>query len=113
VAEDLVHDILLSSREAVLNAILHGCGPGAFARFVLSYAPASRAIRARVEDPGPGYGIDIRRRETSPLSEVRGRGLQLIRHLSHSCTAERGGAHLLMEWMLSSAKERSTKTHAS
>jgi anti-sigma regulatory factor (Ser/Thr protein kinase) len=94
------YDILLCAREALLNALEHGCGPSDRARFVLSWAPATSTLRAHVEDPGFGHGRDLSTLDCDPNSERRGRGLLLIQNMTDACAVSRRGADLTMDWSL-------------
>lgn len=93
-----LYDILLCSREAVLNGLEHGCLAGQDARFVLSYSPTADALRAHISDPGPGHGRNMAQGAFDPHSEDRGRGLVLIGRLTDHFSVERQGAEITMEW---------------
>jgi anti-sigma regulatory factor (Ser/Thr protein kinase) len=97
--EAMVHDILLSSREAVLNALRHGCGGRAdtTAKFQIAYCAASQMVRVRVSDPGPGHQFDFSRAEAHDLPD-RHRGLFLIQHLASRVESKHGGATLIMDF---------------
>jgi len=100
--EAQLHDVLLASREAVLNALQHGCGGSAHrkADFQVAYNAAQRAVRVRVEDPGPGHEFDLIRHERlleRELVEVH-RGLILVKHLASHLRFERKGATVVMDF---------------
>jgi serine/threonine-protein kinase RsbW len=89
-------------REALANAVLHGCGDDA-AQIIecnLSCSPRGE-IHIVVRDPGPGFDLvavpDPLREEN--VRSNHGRGLYLIRHLMDQVWFERGGAeiHMVLE----------------
>jgi CheY-like chemotaxis protein len=100
IGESLLCDILLCSREAVLNALEHGCRGGDLARYVLSWSPGQRTLRAHVADPGFGHSRNVATADCEAESEARGRGLLLIRHMTNACAVGRRGADLTMDWRL-------------
>jgi CheY-like chemotaxis protein/anti-sigma regulatory factor (Ser/Thr protein kinase) len=106
IGESVLYDVLLCAREAVLNALEHGCRPDDLARFVLSWSPRLRTLRAHVADPGLGHGRDLATAECDADSEMRGRGLLLIRHMTDACVVNRRGAELTMDWRLEPKGER-------
>ena len=100
--EAQLHDVLLAAREAVLNALQHGCGGSAHrtADFQVAYNAAQRAVRVRVEDPGPGHEFDLLRHERfleRELVDVH-RGLILVKHLASHLRFERKGATVVMDF---------------
>lgn len=100
--EDKLHDILLSSREMLLNALHHGCQGRADqkADFQAAYSPALQTIRVRVCDPGHGHQFNVARREERAAQELTQKhlGLVLTRHLATKMEAERGGATVIMDF---------------
>jgi serine phosphatase RsbU (regulator of sigma subunit)/anti-sigma regulatory factor (Ser/Thr protein kinase) len=101
-ADERQHDVLLASREIVLNALAYGCGgdPARKASFQAAYCSARRTIRVRVEDPGPGHQFDEKQHEQLLASELvdAHRGLILARHLASDLRLERSGATVVMEF---------------
>jgi len=97
---DTVHDVLLAGREAVLNALNHGCRGSETAGFQMLYHPGDRLLRLRVRDPGPGYAFDWRSAIEQEPSGVRC-GLVMIHSISSRVTVERNGAELTMDYVLS------------
>lgn len=97
-----LHDVLLASREMVLNALEHGCDGCAQqeASFQAAYCRAERTLRVRVEDPGPGHQFDVTRHEQLLESKLVAahRGLILARHLASEMRIERAGATVVMEF---------------
>jgi len=102
-APALLHDILLCSREAVLNALQHGCKGRQRATFQACVDPRGGLLRLRIEDPGGGHdfigpdcgGPDDAVPET--LAELH-RGLLLIDHLCPRVQRERRGAGLTLDF---------------
>ena len=98
------HDILLASREAVLNALKHGCQGRAekTVRFQASYHRLDHFIRIWVEDPGPGHDFDVNAhaREMAHSLIDEHRGLICIMHLARKVQFERGGATVILDFPL-------------
>jgi FixJ family two-component response regulator/anti-sigma regulatory factor (Ser/Thr protein kinase) len=101
-SEQRLHDCLLASREALLNAIKHGCGgrPEQHASFQVGYCAERQAVRVRVCDSGPGHHFDLGRHEQLAAEELaeEHRGLILIKHLASRVEFERNGACVVMEF---------------
>lgn len=100
--ESRMHDILLASREALINALEHGCGSRADeeASIQISYAPPLDRVRVRVSDYGPGHGFNFHHHEVlaaDQLLEER-RGLILMNHLATTLDFQRGGAQVIMDF---------------
>jgi anti-sigma regulatory factor (Ser/Thr protein kinase) len=100
--EATLHDVLLASREALLNALQHGCGGRAdqTASFQISFSPRPQTLRVRLADPGPGHDFDPARQEhgkTEHLADAH-RGLLLIRNLADQVMLTRRGACLTMDF---------------
>ena len=97
-----MHDILLASREALLNALRHGCDgrPERNAGFQVAYSPNRRAIRVRVCDPGPGHEFQLEDHEQKAAEELipGHRGLILLKYLSTQLETERNGATVAMDF---------------
>ena len=100
----LEHDVLLATREALLNALRHGCQgqAGASVRFQISFDQSQRILRIWVEDPGAGYQFDYAQHEQDAGEELidEHRGLIFITHLAHVVKFERGGATLILDFKL-------------
>jgi len=101
-SESLRYDIVLSSREAVLNALKHGCGEGEQARFQITHDASQ--VRVRVSDPGPGYNFDLAGHTAEDLSDPVDvhRGLILMHAHAASVHRARGGSEVTMEFPLGS-----------
>jgi len=100
--EARLHDVLLSSREVLLNALLHGCGSRADqkASFQAAYCPSLQTIRVRVCDPGPGHQFNLTVHEERAARELAEdhRGLILVRHLADNMSFRRNGASVTMDF---------------
>lgn len=100
--EDCLHRVLLSTREAALNALQHGCAadPAARAQLQMTWSPAENRLEVRVADPGPGHPA-----WENPLCRddefgEGHRGLAIIRACTTRLTIERRGAVLRLEFNL-------------
>lgn len=100
--ESKMHDVLLASREAVLNALRHGCESrcNATAKFQAAYSESSQILRVRISDPGRGHDFDFGNCQIPPGHELSDghRGLILIQHLANRLEKQRGGATLIMDF---------------
>lgn len=104
-SEPLLHDILLAAREAVINAIRHGCGGDATkqVRFQMSFHPEKRAIKIWIEDPGPGHQFDFDAHEQAAADQILSehRGLIFMVNLAHGVNFQRNGASVILEFNVS------------
>lgn len=99
---DWEHDVLLATREAVLNALVHGCCSRADLRTAvqISYRPSLQTLRVWIEDPGPGHSFDHAAYAGAAATEllIEHRGLIFIHHLASTVRYERNGASLMMDF---------------
>lgn len=97
---DTLHDVLLGAREALLNAVKHGCYGCETASFQILYNPKERVLRVRVADPGPGHEFDWCAKSTE---EPSGRqcGMTMIHCMASRVTMNRNGAELMLDFFLS------------
>jgi len=101
-SEARLHDVLLASREALLNAVTHGCAGQTeqAATFRIDCCKQSRTLRVQVSDSGPGHHFDVEGHERvaahEPVAEHR--ALILINHLADRVSCEREGATITMEF---------------
>ena len=97
-----LHDVLLASREALLNALTHGCRaePQQSATFAISACRQKRVLRVCVNDPGPGHSFDIEGFEQRGIDGLvtAHRGLILMKCLAGSLTTRKNGASVTMEF---------------
>ena len=100
VSADCLYSLLLASREAVLNALLHGCRAGGWATFEINYYPARQVLETHISDPGCGHSFDTEehlRADRPQLADAH-RGLMLIRRLAANVATQRNGADLRLEF---------------
>ena len=102
-AGDRFFDILLCCREALLNALEHGCEklPGKPCTFELNYNPALKRVKVRVDDSGVGHSFDIVER-IEEMEEPSGEhvGLAMIEELTDDLRFENNGTSLCFEFQL-------------
>lgn len=103
------YDLILSAREAVLNALKHGCSVHDKACFQITRTAG--VLRVQVSDPGPGYDFDIAGHEADDITGAVEfhRGLMLMRAHAARISTERGGAEVAMEFPLDSTIAERTK----
>lgn len=92
-------EIETALREALANAVKHGCSgdPSKFIQCSVVFEE-DRSILIVVSDPGPGFNAkavpDPTKREH--LYENHGRGIYLINHMMDEVLFKRGGAEIHM-----------------
>lgn len=94
-ADSMRFDVLLCSREAVLNAIIHGCSETEEASLQIDWLPLSREIRVRVADPGPGYDAEAVALANQGLEDGH-RGIILMKSLASTIEITQRGARVTM-----------------
>ncbi len=104
VPEDRLFDILLCSREAVINAILYGCRadlPGR-STFQICCDRARSLLRIRVRDQGDGHDFCWQSHLNSATDSLveHHRGLALIHQIPNRTQIERRGAFVTMDFAL-------------
>jgi len=86
VEESPLHDILMSLREGLLNALVHGCSasPTQRAWLQIIYNPKSSELRIKIRDEGKGFSFDFNAHEELASSQLlpEHRGLLMIKHLA-------------------------------
>jgi CheY-like chemotaxis protein/anti-sigma regulatory factor (Ser/Thr protein kinase) len=100
VSEDRLYAILLTAREAVINALKHGCSgnPARKAEFHIHYRESTRTIRMMVSDPGPGYEDTFLTDPDPDMEKERHSGLVLIRNFPDKIWTERKNATVFAEF---------------
>lgn len=97
-------DLLLCSREAVINGIKYGCGaaPASACDYQVNYEPNRHLLRVVVADPGPGHNFDWHAHEEAAAEELLDahRGLVLMHRLPTAISVERRGATITMDFDL-------------
>lgn len=100
--EETLHDILLASRETVLNALLHGCAhnPEKTATFQAAWCRQHHALRIRVQDPGEGHQFDLDKHTHLMEKQLPEKhyGLFFISHLASTVEFGRNGADVVMNF---------------
>mgnify|MGYP001120378839 CR=1 FL=1 len=81
-----LHDILVATTEAVINAIQHGHKFDPTKKVTLRVSASKTKIQVVVQDEGGGFNPDVIEDPRKPenLLKERGRGIFLIRQLSDS-----------------------------
>jgi FixJ family two-component response regulator/anti-sigma regulatory factor (Ser/Thr protein kinase) len=99
------YDLALCAREAVLNALQHGCARYDVGSFQIVYQPAAALLEVRVSDPGPGYLFDSAGHAERDFWEpVEGqRGLLLMHAHAARVSMDRAGAEVRMQFPIDSA----------
>jgi CheY-like chemotaxis protein len=98
ISEDSLFDAMLVAREAMLNALEHGCKPGQSATLQISFDPQANSLRLIVSDPGPGYEAPLH--QTRPVDDgfgIHHRGLQVIQQFARQVQMKRRGAELWID----------------
>jgi anti-sigma regulatory factor (Ser/Thr protein kinase) len=105
IPEAKLFDLLLCSREAVINAIKYGCGatPSGACSYEVTFQPEKRLLRVIVNDPGPGHDFDWAAYEKTAEEQMLDahRGLILINRLPDLTRLERRGTSVTMDFHLS------------
>jgi len=104
IPESKMFDLLLCSREAVINGIKYGCAanPNQPCSYEITYQPESQIVRVSINDPGPGHAFDWSRYEKAAEEQLLDahRGLILMNRLPSRTMIERGGASVIMDFDL-------------
>jgi CheY-like chemotaxis protein/anti-sigma regulatory factor (Ser/Thr protein kinase) len=99
--EDRLVELLLCLREAVLNAMLHGCGRATERSCTVQVLldEPGRILRVRVDDPGNGYDFDWQAHALLAESELitEHRGLIFLNAMALRLRTERAGATVVFE----------------
>jgi anti-sigma regulatory factor (Ser/Thr protein kinase) len=98
ISEEGLFDILLAAREAILNALEHGCKTEQSAHFQAAYDPDARSLRLIVSDPGSGYETPLYQARPADGFGTTHRGLQLIQALARQVQIKRHGAEMWIDF---------------
>ncbi|HRE84137.1 MAG TPA: ATP-binding protein, partial [Opitutaceae bacterium] len=108
--------ILLCTREAVLNALKHGCKGSANHAVLLeiSLQPDLSRVQVYICDPGEGHTFDLDTYEPQASADMltEHRGLILISHLCDQLISERNGAELTLLFNLNPESASDLPSHA-
>lgn len=97
--ERRLYDVLVCTREAVLNALDHGCerDPAKLCTLQVAFYPEQRRVRVRVDDPGRGHSFDLNRRLDQLGQDGRFLGLALISQLAQNFELHNRGTTVIFE----------------
>ena len=93
-------DVLLATREAIINALKHGCGarPDRNTWLTITVQPDLHVLRCTASDSGCGHEYDwISHEQSDDLTDLH-RGLAIINRLATQVTAARQGAELTLDF---------------
>ena len=99
-AEGKEYEVELSLREALANAVVHGCSkdPNKQVNFIVA-CDISRGMIIVVQDPGKGF--DPKQLKSPIVGEClyseHGRGIYLINHFMDEVRFEKGGTEIVMK----------------
>lgn len=102
--EDAFDDIVLCLREALLNALVHGClgKPDRFARLQIAHDLKASELNVRILDDGEGHLFDFDRHAEQAADELipEHRGLVLVKNLAKRMHLSPRGNRLSMDFPL-------------
>ena len=84
--------VLLAAREAFLNAVEHGNGQRAKARFEVCIDVGDNSISLEIADEGKGFDIEkcVCRKQDLTLTQIDNRGLTMVKSIADHMTAMEG-----------------------
>ncbi|WP_221029887.1 response regulator [Actomonas aquatica] len=95
-------DVTICAREALINALTHGCEGRAdrLADIQVSYTPEKSQLHLRITDSGTGHDFDLDQHEPAAAADLltEHRGLVMMKHLPHRTAAFSRGACLAMDF---------------
>lgn len=102
--DELEYNVLIATREAVINAMKHGCRGQADkkVRFQLSYHRLEHFLRVWIEDPGEGHQFDVKTKAGNLAHQLSDEhhGLIFITNLAQNAVFERNGATVILDFKL-------------
>lgn len=103
IPEEKLYALLITGREALLNALRHGCrgNQDLIATLQLHYAPANRMVRLTISDPGPGHADNFLTDPDPDMTVERHSGLVLIRNFPDRVWTARNNATVHAEFFWS------------
>ena len=86
-------DVLLCTREILLNALKHGCQQhqGSVATLAISWNSSARIIRVTIEDPGQGHAFDRKQHAESEDAMLTAQHRGLLVAVKHATRFETDG----------------------
>lgn len=101
-ADEALAEVILCAREALINALEHGCQQRSdkAADLQVSYSLDTRQLNLRVSDNGGGHDFDLENHEPTAAADLltEHRGLVMLKHLPARTAAFSRGACLAMEF---------------
>ena len=99
-AEDRRFDVLLATRELVLNAMKHGCNgsPDRACQLSIVFNSTERTLRVVVADPGEGHHFDWHPSQDDEALADLHRGLFLVNRLATRVSTQRHGAEVTLDF---------------
>ena len=105
-SDDKLADITVCLREALLNALKHGCDghPEKFAELQVAYDSQNHSLHLQITDSGDGHDFDLEGHEPAAAANLltEHRGLMMMKHLPSRTTAFSQGACVAMDFDLES-----------
>lgn len=102
ISAQVLHDCIICVREALLNALMHGCQGAAdrFAELQMIWDPVADSIFVRIRDDGTGHHFDISGYDDMNSKELipEHHGLLMIKYLTKSVSFSPAGNVLTMEF---------------
>lgn len=107
-----ISDAILCFREALLNALRHGCQakPDRYATLQAAYDSKTHTLHICIQDDGEGHLFDFDTHETIAADELiaEHRGLVLVKNLASRMHLSARGNRLTMDFPLTSVQPTST-----
>lgn len=101
-ADETLADVTVCLREALINALKHGCRGQATgqARVQAVYVPSTRLLRLRICDSGPGHEFDHQKHAVEAAEQLltEHRGLLMISNIPKRTNFSGNGAIVTMEF---------------
>lgn len=94
IVSDLYGNILISTIEAVTNAIVHGNDNDPEKEVRISVERVAHQLSVTISDEGPGFNVDVIPDPTKPdhIEQPDGRGIFLMKNLTDDLKFENNGA---------------------
>ncbi len=98
IATELCGNILISTSEAVTNAIVHGTKSDPAKQVRIKVLRDKHILQITVSDEGPGFDIDNIPDPTKPelIEQPDGRGIFLMRNLTDDLKFDKNGAEVTL-----------------